>query len=164
MWSDVINVPDCNNKWDFNGYAADCRTHDDAAYGHVYSWMYITANGDTMCPAPWSVPAVEDFIALDKALGGNGERREGDFAIRDKYISEWGGQYPGYFMGRGFSAVGQQGNYWSKSINEFAYDQYNGLYGGKTYFLQYIQSSGVVNPQYSGADSYGLNLRCVANI
>ncbi len=163
FWSDVINMPACN-KDTFNSYSADCRNNWEPN-GYYYSWWYVRDNGAALCPAPWSVPTVDDFVALDIALGGIGSYQI-DNALRGEYTgSRWGGQYGGYVNNRNPESVDIQGNYWSRSVNPDAPITYpaNGSYGENIYVMQITSSSGVVDPMSYGYIGRGYNVRCVIN-
>ncbi|MDR0422894.1 MAG: TonB family protein [Proteiniphilum sp.] len=121
IWSDHINVPECD-KADFNGEGdtpkADCR--NNPGYHHLYTWEYVRQNAGKLCPKPWRVPAKEDFIALDKALGGSGETRNAQPSwITDNYITKWGGIYGGFSEGNSVYAGGEEARYWSSSEDAF---------------------------------------------
>ncbi|MDR2448581.1 MAG: fibrobacter succinogenes major paralogous domain-containing protein [Prevotellaceae bacterium] len=101
-WSDAIQLPECN-KTDFDGGEydapkADCRsdTHEGNTY-YYYNWPYVDAHAADLCPSPWRVPTLDDFISLDLAFGGaaiNTAKTE-QYMLRN-YVSRWGGAYGGY--------------------------------------------------------------------
>jgi hypothetical protein len=83
--------------------------------GYLYNGKCVVDYATQLCPSPWRVPTRNDFIALDKALGGNGETRTGiDVAwINAKYISLWGAAYGGVIEETVWSGYGAQAWYWS---------------------------------------------------
>jgi uncharacterized protein (TIGR02145 family) len=102
IWSDAINVPACN-KTDFVGdtapgvtTASDCRNNPNAEYGYLYTMKYIIDNAETICPEGWRVPGPDDFIILDKNLGGNGNATQSTDGVARYGGSEWGGTLGGY--------------------------------------------------------------------
>jgi hypothetical protein len=70
MWSDVINLPDCNKK-SYDKYVPDCRnqigTHPDETF---YNWPYMTENANSLCPSPWRVPSKNDVLTLSDNASG----------------------------------------------------------------------------------------------
>jgi uncharacterized protein (TIGR02145 family) len=101
-WSDAIHIPGCN-KAEFNGGEwdapeADCRSYaDESDTYYYYSWPYVAANASAMCPSPWRVPTHQDFIDLDKALGGSGSARYDTHSwIEENYFMSWAGTYGGF--------------------------------------------------------------------
>jgi hypothetical protein len=48
-------------------------------------------NAATLCPSPWRVPSRNDFRALDRALGGDGNyHKESESWVTTNYINKWG--------------------------------------------------------------------------
>ncbi len=158
IWSDVINVPDCD-KTDFNGGTTstqriDCR--NNGSYGYLYSWPYVRDNGTTiLCPDGWRVPTKDDFIALDKALGGSGANYQKVATLRAAYENTWGAEYGGYANGSSLSYTGSEAYYWSQtkgSANQYAFR------------LTIFKSNNNVSPQDgNGSTFHGLVVRCVKN-
>jgi uncharacterized protein (TIGR02145 family) len=151
IWSDAINVPECN-KDDFSASDTEPRCRSLVYNGiryYYYNWQYVSQNAATLCPSPWRVPAREDFVALDKALGGNGLSRM-DESSRDRYVNEWGSAYGGYFDGQWESGQGSMSKYWSSSD----------LTVNNAYYLL-ININGFINPQNNDYMSSGLLIRCV---
>ncbi|MDR0581509.1 MAG: fibrobacter succinogenes major paralogous domain-containing protein [Prevotellaceae bacterium] len=151
IWSDHINVPACD-KADFNGGTddaprADCR--NNPGYYFLYSWPYVNKNAATLCPVPWRVPTIDDFLALYKALGGKGDWSK-DETLVTKYINSWGGAYGGYCNNEGLP-VNQNlyADYWSSS--EFS--------STSSYYFGYTDSS--VYPQYYYNKYHGFLIRCM---
>ncbi len=146
-WSDVINVPACN-KTDFaGGSASDCRNNDKFSdtRGYFYSFQYVTANGATMCPAPWSIPTMDDFVALDRALGGTGSSQT-NTALRDKYFDDWGAQISGYASSFGIynlTEASGEASYWTSEE------------GGSGAYMLKVSGNGDVDPKASERGTYG---------
>ena len=114
--SDAVTATACN-KADFDGgsfpnsnFNADCRS-SPGHLGKLFSWCAIIRFKEMLCPAPWRIPTNQDFIDLDKALGGTGQRRhQRDVTVRDRYINDWGIS----FIGRCYS-LGANACYWSQT-------------------------------------------------
>jgi uncharacterized protein (TIGR02145 family) len=150
IWSDAIEVPACN-KLTFEGTSADCR-NNPGYRGYLYSWLYVSNNAAMLCPAPWKVPAREDFIALDQALR-NADGSGSDAEHAAKYISVWGGIYGG-FVGTTIDRVyeiGSYADYWSSTVQE----------DGTNVYRLSVRKTGYVNPQDIRDKRYGLQVRCV---
>jgi len=82
-WSDAVTATACQ-KSDFVGqhrsgrdqvFSADCRSNPEERLGDLFSWCAVVAFADVLCPYPWRVPRVQDFIDLDIAFGGTGQNR-----------------------------------------------------------------------------------------
>jgi len=149
-WSDVVMASGAK-KNGFNGDIADCR--QNPGYGDLFSWEAVNTYKDQLCPAPWRVPSMQDFIDLDKLMGGTGEYRPDLTFVNDKYLALWGGAFGGNCGSVG--ALGGQGSwahYWSAT--EFSAPNARHLY---------FDTSGVIYPQLWFNKNYGLTLRCVRN-
>jgi uncharacterized protein (TIGR02145 family) len=149
IWSDAIVIPACN-KTDFDGENADCRDNPGYA-GYLYSGYYINEYEAVLCPTPWRVPSKDDFIDLDKALGGNGEYRvdSPDF-VTTQYIDAWGGDYGGVAYGGSFFFQGEYAAYWSRTLFD-ANDSYELMF----------ETDGTVYPSTEQMRLFGLQARCV---
>jgi uncharacterized protein (TIGR02145 family) len=154
-WSDVIHIPECNKDGNFeeNGTDPICRsyTHQGTTW-YYYNQHYVNQMAGDLCPAPWRVPTKDDFIALDVAMGGDGENRNGvtpDW-IAAKYVNEWGGTFGGFADGSGIGSAGADANYWSSS-------EYDATLG---YALNFTPSDYVL-PQVAYYKSYGFLVRCI---
>ena len=94
-WSDVVMATACR-KTSFSGgpwgnQDADCRSN--FGHGDLFSWCAVIRFQDQLCPAPWRVPTAQDFANLDLLLGGPGTGESyANSGLRDKYISNWGGE------------------------------------------------------------------------
>jgi uncharacterized protein (TIGR02145 family) len=135
VWSDVVVAERCEGKTTFNGgsftavatmfeFLADCRDNTTAEkdYGHLFSWTAVEAFQHEMCPAPWRLPTVDDFIALDKALGGTGESAYNSTLV-DAYTNTWGGMLCGFVNGPTQRDVGKAAQYWSSSPPEYSFEE-----------------------------------------
>ncbi len=169
-WSAPATASACQ-KSNYNGgtaapYKADCRTISGYA-GNLFSWCMIMNNADRLCPSPWRVPTKDDFVNLDKALGGSGINRSYDPTIQAKYTATsgtpgqyWGARYDGLCFGDGGLYGISDGTagwsmFWSSS--EYSADSAIDLY------LVYLSDSPYYHlyPNTSHPKSYGLRLRCV---
>jgi len=178
IWSDAVQTDRCRNKSRFNGgnfgrflfrrgswdigpgsFHIDCRSNPGFP-GDLFSWQAVYELGYVLCPYPWRVPTMQDFINLDIALGGTGLNRfttsdivpHSEFVINN-YISRWGGAFGGYSDPGGRLICHQRrawGNYWT--LTEF-----NGGNGHRLGF----NTDGVALPQGSRGKTLGLTLRCV---
>jgi uncharacterized protein (TIGR02145 family) len=100
-WSDAVMAERCVGKDDYSGvynstdHVIDCRQNGD--YGHLFSWMAVSTYAAQLCPEPWRTPVAQDFIDLDKALGGDGTNKQADMHINNYVDPEmWGGEHGGY--------------------------------------------------------------------
>jgi len=154
IWSDAVQATNCD-KTTFNGgssgnFRSDCRSNPDYP-GDLFSWCAVVRFGDVLCPAPWRVPTRQDFMNLDRALGGTGLNNQNDSTLRNKYLNDWGGVYSGISSSNGVrNGQGIFTLYWSQM--EFdALDAYS---------LRFNRSGNVV-PQRWSIKSGGHSLRCV---
>jgi len=111
VWSDAVQTTVCYNRTTYNagGYSADCR-RNLGQKGDFFSACAIIRFGDSLCPYPWRVPTIEDFKALDLALGGNGDGvRYRSEKVRDNLLNTWGAT----FSGSTFGHQGANANYWA---------------------------------------------------
>jgi uncharacterized protein (TIGR02145 family) len=154
-WSDVVMASGCkkdsyNGGNSTTGFLADCRQNPN--YGDLFSWEAVNQFGNQLCPDGWRVPTMQDFIDLDKAMGGTGEYRQDLEFVNSKYISSevWGGVYGGRCLTNG--SLGNQGSnafYWSQTEEGLGA---RGLNFG---------TGGDIGPQGSMTKSNGFTLRCV---
>lgn len=103
-WSDAIRIPGCN-KSDFKGGGtpqepiSDCRNNfDNPDLGYFYTAEYVVQNAGRLCPDGWRVPSHEDFVQLDKNLGGSGKNVQEDDGTVRYNAPEWGGVLGGVAM------------------------------------------------------------------
>jgi uncharacterized protein (TIGR02145 family) len=154
IWSDAIQLPVCN-KADFEETSTNpqCRSHtENGNTAYYYNWPYAAQNAATLCPSPWRVPTKDDFIALDIALGGDGENRGADQSwINTNYITNWGGTYAGCVSRSDVIYVGNRVWYWSSSSYGSSESAYN---------LTFNTNAGV-GPQSYYSKAYGFLVRCV---
>jgi hypothetical protein len=77
IWSDAITATGCEgmevNVPGCISYTADEQIYNDPEYFqfpggtfYYYNWHYVDQYHDVLCPSPWRVPTVEDFITLKK--------------------------------------------------------------------------------------------------
>ena len=168
-WSDAVQAENCSNKTTFNGrssnyidYLVDCRSNPNQK-GDLFSWQAVYELRNELCPAPWRVPTLQDFIDLDIALGGTGEYQNYNPEHRDKYLNVWGGTYGGgvdgdenHLRGQGSSA-----SYWSQS----QYANFSSVMGHYLHFYatKYVYGRPIdyVDPQMPALKHSGFSLRCV---
>ncbi len=160
VWSDAVTATGCQ-KTTYNGgssgaYRQDCRKNSSSSYGDLFSWCAVVKYASTLCPAPWRVPTKDDFINLDKAMGGTGVNRDGVSSELPKYVgigsNQWGGAYGGNTNPAGSTvALGSYAQYWSQTeaITDAGYN------------LRLMPSSGYISPQSNHHKYYGFTLRCV---
>ena len=154
-WSDVVMATACR-KTTFSGgpwgnQDADCRSN--LGYGDLFSWCAVIRFQDQLCPDGWRIPSKKDFAQLDVVLrnDGSGQNSYTDTAIRNKYISLWGGTYSGYsgvdgqLGGQGWSAY-----YWTQS-------EHSENHG----FRMNFHLDGYIFPQGWLSKDNGFVLRCV---
>ncbi len=161
IWSDAVTATGCNKPIyeavslsvdsTVTYYMSDCRNNPGYP-GDLFSECAVLRYGHILCPSPWRVPTKEDFINLDKALGGTGNNRGDDITTLSKYMdpSIWGGAYGGYVNYGSLISSGKEAFYWS-SENTCLY-------------LFYFQLGNAIHPQYSGFykdNGFGYTLRCV---
>jgi uncharacterized protein (TIGR02145 family) len=156
-WSDAVQATNCNKTAFYGGwyddgeynFRADCRSNPNQK-GDLFSWCAVARFGATLCPTPWRVPTVEDFIALDEALGGTGDFNV-DNDLLHKYFNFWGGAYGGYCDGMGvLHTQGSNASYWSQTKNQ----------GTLARYLNFDMNF-YIYPQGSLPKRNGFTLRCV---
>jgi uncharacterized protein (TIGR02145 family) len=163
-WSDAVQTLYCGNKQhsDYDGvnsrdgYNIDCYSRRSRK-GDLFSWRAV-AEVEDLCPEGWRVPTCQDFINLDIALGGDGQRRDGEDYIpfiNENYFGRWGGTQS--FLCT-FTLI-FQGGYWSQSES----NANNGLaLLFNVRFSEYFNVHyGNINPQDVNSKSIGIPLRCV---
>jgi uncharacterized protein (TIGR02145 family) len=154
IWSDAVQATNCNNT-SFSGgpagnFSSDCRSNPDYK-GDLFTWCAVARYGDSLCPAPWRVPTLQDFVDLDIAMnGGTGQNRT-DVAARDRFLNDWAGAYGGYCTSDGsLYDRGVGASYWSATESSAT--------SGRRF---YFDTVGSVNPQLNFNKSSGFTLRCV---
>jgi uncharacterized protein (TIGR02145 family) len=159
-WSDVINIPECD-KDDFDASPAGCRKNADGYSGYYYSWDYVDANKETLCPEGWHVPTKNEFISLNVALGGNGEY-ESYPNLADDYQTKWSPSYGGRFENGVIVTddvdtdyyLGVTAYYWSSVANGDSEAWGMQVDGGNWYDIK---------PYETYSKSFGLQVRCIQN-
>jgi len=155
VWSDAVEIIGAKDTYnggnETDGYRIDFRSNPDYK-GSLFSWRAVVETAN-ICPAPWRVPTMDDFINLDKAMGGTGEYREDLDFVNTKYLGLWGGAYGGVCGSDGMLFLqGLWVGYWSATVG----------YTSDARFLSFA-TNGSINPQdWRGKDS-GFTLRCVRN-
>lgn len=154
-WSDMVMASGARGKTNFGGgssgmYLVDLR--ENTGYGDMFTWEAVDKHKEQLCPAPWSVPTKDDFVTLDKALGGTGENGQNNATLMDAYKTTWGALMGGICVGSngGMYSQGMIGYFWSQTQidGDFAY---------------IVQLNGTtVNPVSSTINkSNGFTVRCV---
>jgi uncharacterized protein (TIGR02145 family) len=165
IWSDAVSASACKKETFYSGesdgtsFNADCRS-SNIYKGDLFSWCAVVRFQHELCPHPWRVPTMQDFINLDIALGGTGEgRRVSENAVSTElgwYTDVWGGAYGGYcenILGR-IAADNRRAYYWSSAETE----------GNTTTTVRLLRfdEDGLINPQaWTHEHYYGRALRCV---
>ena len=137
-WSDAVVASGANNKTSYDGgpldgpYKADWCDNPGYA-GSLFSCEAVIKYKVHLCPDGWRVPTQEDVINLNIALGGMG-KSQNDAAMRDKYLSIWGGEYGGLSRSPDINpdnpldGQGHYGMYWSQTpLTETTTDIYGVL-------------------------------------
>ncbi|MCL2681883.1 MAG: Ig-like domain-containing protein [Bacteroidales bacterium] len=158
IWSDVVQATNCN-KDSHNGgtsgnWLSDCRSNPDYP-GNLFSWCAVARFRETLCPDDWRVPTRQDFIDLDKAMGGSGEPRQNALVfINANYLnlSVWGGRLQGGCLASGGLSgdQGRRASYWTQS-------DYSATWSTTMNF----DTDGNVNPWGYVNKGSGFALRCV---
>jgi len=153
VWSDAVEIINAKSIYDgensTGGYRIDFRSNPDYK-GSLFSWRAV-AEVENLCPPPWRVPTKDDFIDLDKAMGGTGNERAGSEFINTKYLALWGGAYGGLCGSAGTRQnQGRYACYWSAT-------EYNATDARILFF----DSDGNINPQTWNRKYFGFTLRCV---
>ena len=153
VWSDAVTATACQkptfNVGSAGNLNADCRSHSGFS-GDLFSWCAVVRFADQLCPYPWRIPMMQDFIDLDIAMGGNGNNRDDtpEF-VTENYVNRWGGAFGAGYIPSGTLIVQGSWSFWSLS-----YD------GGRVFRLNF-STAGYVGPQSWGMKRYGFTLRCV---
>ena len=160
VWSDAVEIigakDDYNGGNSTDGYRIDFGANKSPYKGSLFSWRAVAETAN-LCPPPWRVPTQQDFINLDKALGGTGENRKNSELVTfiiPKHLGDWGGAFGGCFSNGTLYQQGVVGYYWSQS--ESSSDSNRGFY-------LFFSTNGDVYPQMSYFKSSGFTLRCVRN-
>jgi uncharacterized protein (TIGR02145 family) len=184
IWSDEVTATGCQ-KTTYVGeltngapvpgsFRSDCRSNP--GYGDLFSWCAVIRYQDVLCPDGWRLPAVSEFIALDKEFGFAGTYSEPEWPkVEATYLSadKWGAKLSGSCTDReSFGAPAgtlvSQGNvvgFWASSEHS----------GGNGYLFYLSKGYPNDNPAYATPpslqpDSFsnvyddGRSLRCVKTI
>jgi len=116
VWSDAVEIIGAEDTYnggnETDGFRIDFRSNPDYK-GNLFSWRAVVETAN-ICPAPWRVPTVDDFINLDKAMGGTGEYREDLDFVNTKYLGLWGGAFGGScYLDGTLNSQGSYAYYWS---------------------------------------------------
>ena len=157
IWSDAVQTTDCRNKTTFNGgesgsFNIDCRSNPSYK-GDLFTWQAVNELKDELCPTPWRVPTEQDFIDLDKTLGGDGSNGQfiSESDVKTRYIDSWGGAYGGRCISDGtMQDQGYEANYWSQTST-------HANSARKLVFY----NDGFITPHNLGDKGSGSTLRCV---
>jgi hypothetical protein len=134
IWSRPVTATGCQKTTYYGGpdnpyntvdrFNADCRTAPGYA-GDYFSWCAILHHADKLCPYPWRLPSVAEYIKLDIAMGGTGQKRVDAAFITNKYGGVWMSDLPGLVNstnvinvpGRGWYAITQLSDKLNGSVN-----------------------------------------------
>jgi uncharacterized protein (TIGR02145 family) len=171
-WSDVVKASNCSNRTSFiginqEGTASYINCRSNPGYGDLFSWCAVITGRNILCPDGWRLPTNEDFIALDKFFGGDGEVRPRyggpawDPSILGRYINEWGAVYSGNCNGTG--QLGGQLDavwYWQQTEGGANSGGYFGLQKAGEWTNGFI-SEGSVTPFGTTTTAMGMQVRCI---
>jgi uncharacterized protein (TIGR02145 family) len=136
-----------------NGAPARYSTSNlQAGSGYLYNYVCVFKERHNLCPAPWRVPTLQDFIDLDRYFGGTGENRTGQSLagyITPNYVTAWGGVFGGVGSGTSVFDKGTFINIWGIFSN-----------ASLVYYLR-VGTNGDVGPRYAASAYYGFQVRCV---
>jgi uncharacterized protein (TIGR02145 family) len=162
IWSDAVQATNCN-KNTFDGgdfrslnFKADCRSNPDYK-GDLFSWCAVRRFAEQLCPPPWRVPTQQDFINLDRAMGGSGTNQINTSRLvsyTGTGTNQWGGIYGGYcHLNSVIITPGSWAHYWSSTEGDNVRSARNLNFG----------INGVIYPRNNGENSKnaGFSLRCV---
>jgi len=151
-WSDVVMASKCQKEtfygWsgDREQFNADCRSNP--GFGDLFSWCAVMRFQKQLCPEPWRVPTVEDFIELNRILENNSNR----------FLNEWGATLGGNCYGQGeLDDQNVFAQYWSLSEETVS---------NSGMILGHFGKGLIVNPRVSARSTNadmeeGFMLRCV---
>ena len=157
VWSDAVMAERARGKstygdgaTDADGRLIDCIENGD--YADLFSWGVVNKYGDYMCPGDWRVPTMDDFVTLDKALGGTGINYQWDNELVAKYGADWGLEYCGMVNASNNTLAdqGAAGTCWSDT-RDGTTDYY---YYHRVHILQ-------VQPVSRSSPNQGSAVRCV---
>jgi uncharacterized protein (TIGR02145 family) len=164
LWSDAVQAKNCSNKRTYNAgiltlydYNADCRSNPNKP-GDLFSFCAVQRFQNVLCPFPWRVPTVEDFIALDRSLGGTGENGQSSSTHLANLVTTFGAAFSGYAYNTTFTDTNTgsedfSGAYWSST----PLGKVSGL-------ALYFDIENTVNPAHSAPAWLGHSVRCVRDL
>ena len=155
-WSGAVTAVSCQ-KTSFDGgrradnTSADCRSNPGFP-GDLFTWCAVVRFADRLCPHPWRVPTQQDFIDLDRVLGGTGNARTATTQfVTNNYLNRWLGTFGGFSRQDGrLQNQGSWGGYWARTDSDPTRGDLLG-FGG----------DGGVDVNASWDKRMGLTLRCV---
>ena len=155
VWSDAVEIIGAKDTYEGGnstvGYKIDF-SNKSPYKGSLFSWRAVAETAN-LCPPPWRVPTKDDFINLDKAMGGTGASRTNLSFVNAKYLGDWGGAFGGCCGNGGvLYDQGSWANYWSQSEKP-----------ADDGFYLYFGTNGSIGPQYWRHKDCGSTLRCVRN-
>jgi uncharacterized protein (TIGR02145 family) len=160
IWSDAVQTSVCSGRspsafeYGVEGnLVANCRSNPGQK-GDFFTWCAVMRFADELCPSPWRVPTKEDFAELNLALGGEDEERYNSPAVRNRFLTDWGGTYNGRLFYSDLWHQGVNAAYWSQSDNDFA----------EVYNLFYCNAGWIDRTSHQGHYYSGAALRCVRDI
>lgn len=162
IWSDALKasggVETYNLKLTDLGIVARKNIPAEAVTGggDYFTYGAVLCYPEFLCPDGWSIPSIDDYNALNLALGGTGDLLTAftDPAIAQKYIDEWGAIYAGNITYAGAlqnHTTGLAGGYWTNTPS--------GANPQPVYFFQVGTNSTMRFVSQWG--NYGYNVRCV---
>jgi hypothetical protein len=123
-----------------------------AGSGYFYNGKCVNEQQLSLCPYPWRVPTVNDFITLDICFGGSGENRTNENLswMINNYYTAWGAVVTGH----GYKYEIAFGNV------ETSYSTTN-VISSSQHYLGYLDNTGSVSPQAIDWSLNGREVRCV---
>jgi uncharacterized protein (TIGR02145 family) len=124
-----------------------------AGSGYLYNYVCVFKEQHNLCPAPWRVPTLQDFIDLDRYFGGIGDNRTSttyQTFITTNYVNAWGGVYSGRGDGASVVFKGNHMYFWTTTSVET-----------RAYYLHINYTTGILDPQHYDLHRYGFQVRCV---
>ncbi|MCL2026940.1 MAG: hypothetical protein FWG79_00470 [Bacteroidales bacterium] len=216
VWSDVVLAPHCADRtpadyisgsystWQFadciasgttgrpatrqNGDSYTIANHGEYR-GDYFSWCMVHRFQNQLCPAPWSVPTTEQFLQLNRDLGGTEVDPTEDYTDEDVFLRLIGLAHSGILdadgdaplclanpvvAGRTWGAAGvilagsppwpYGGGIWGNTINSASsntrYWSQTQIDTGHAQVFQFATTAWIV-PESRYTKGYGVLLRCV---
>jgi uncharacterized protein (TIGR02145 family) len=120
-WSDAIRAlpSECQVTTSMGSTTPQYFTNVSVAgSGYLYNHLCVYTAAAVLCPDPWRVPENEDFVTLDRAMGGTGANRTNRSFVQDKYRDTWGSVFAGHLNGASVNNANERAIYWTKSLAE----------------------------------------------